>query len=124
MQIIERGKVPHVAKDHGTDTWYYIFPEHEVHYNEIGPKAIQPWHHHKKTEEDIFVITGVLRVSWLTGEGEKKEVDVGPGTLVRAGTSVHTISNPTSGISTFLVFKFVPQGINQHELIKNDKVLD
>lgn len=123
MNFIEKGSVPHINKEHGTNIWYYIFPEHEIHYNEMQPNTTQPWHHHEKTDESIFIISGKLRISWCDGE-EQFSRDLGPSTVVRVENSVHTVSNPTNKVSTFVVFKFVPRGKDLHDLIKNDKVLD
>ena len=123
MNFVERDSVPHVDKEHGTSIWYYIFPEHEIHYNEMQPKTTQPWHHHVKTDESIFIIKGRLRISWLEHEKQYNK-DLDPGTVIRIEDSVHTVSNPTDDTSTFIVFKFVPRGENLHDLIKNDKVLD
>ena len=124
MNFIERGSVPHVDKKYGTSIWYYIFPEHEIHYNEMQPNTTQPWHHHEQTDESIFVLEGTLRINWLDEQGEVLTQDIGPGTVARIEHFVHTVTNPTQEISKFLVFKFVPTGSDKHELIKNDKVLD
>ena len=124
MKFIERDSVPHQDKKHGTSIWYYIFSEHEIHYNEIQPNTVQPWHHHQQTDESIFVLEGKIRVVWLNESGKETEQDVTPGTVVRVENSVHTLSNHTQEIARFLIFKFVPTGIDKHELIKNDKVLD
>lgn len=124
MKFIERDSIPHVDKKHGTSIWYYIFPEHEIHYNEIQPGAVQPWHHHIQTDESIFVLEGKLRISWLDENGRKTHQEVYPGTMIRVENSIHTLSNPTQEIARFLVFKFVPTGIDKHELIKGDKILD
>lgn len=124
MEFIERELVPHIEKEHGTSIWYYIFPEHEIHYNEIQPRAVQPWHHHEQTDESIFVLEGELRISWLDEKGEKINQIATPGTVIRIGNSVHTLSNLSQEITRFLVFKFVPTGSSKHELIKGDKILD
>lgn len=34
------------SKPNGTDVYYYIFPEHEIHYNVIKAHAKQEWHYH------------------------------------------------------------------------------
>ncbi len=123
MNFIERGSTPHINKEHGTSIWYYIFPEHEIHYNEMQPNTTQPWHHHVRTDESIFIIKGRLRISWFDHEKQYSK-DLDQGTVIRIEDSVHTVSNPTDDVSTFIVFKFVPRGEDLHDLIKNDKVLD
>lgn len=124
MKFIEKDSVPHIDKENGTNVWYYVFPEHEIHYNEIQPGTVQPWHHHEQIDENIFVFEGKLRIDWLDKSGEKINMTVNPGTVIRVEKSIHTLSNPTQEIARFLVFKFMPTGSDKHELIKGDKVLD
>lgn len=124
MQFIERENVPSITKDHGTRTDYYIFPDHEIHYNEIAPHTSQPWHHHEKIAEELFVINGLLTISWLDENREIHNQDISAGTLVSVGKTVHTVSNNSAESASFIVLKYMPTGKDVHEEIKNDKVND
>lgn len=121
MEIIKKNDVPFVQKEHGTDTRYYIFPEHEIHFNTIKPNTTQPWHAHKKVDENILVTKGTIHVLWHDKDGNEQNAEAAEGTLIRVGDSMHTIANQSSEHSEFIVFRFIPQGINRHEQIKNDK---
>lgn len=43
--------------------------------------------------------------------------------IVRVGNSTHTFENETDTEVEFIVFIFVPNGIDKREIIKNDKVI-
>lgn len=110
------------VRDDGTSISYYIFKEYEVHYGELAPGVIQPWHHHQHINETLFVIEGKVKLHYLVGT-EKIEKEVVPGDVVQVENSPHTFSNPFNKVCKMVAFRFVPEGIDQREVIKNDKVL-
>lgn len=110
------------VRDDGTSISYYIFNEYEVHYGELSPGVIQPWHHHVQISETLFVIEGKVKLHYLD-EGEKKEKEIVPGDVVQVEDTPHTFSNPFDETCKMVAFRFVPEGIDQRKVIKNDKVL-
>ena len=42
---------------------------------------------------------------------------------MQVGASVHTFENDTDEVTEFIVFRFVPDGVDKRELIKGDKKL-
>lgn len=111
-----------IHKDNGTDVRYYIFNEFEIHMNRISPKSIQEWHYHSKIEETLMIIKGELTCRWLEcGEEMSKKISVNE--IVRVGNSTHTFENETDEEVEFIVFRFVPEGMDNREIIKNDKVV-
>jgi len=123
MKIIHKQEVPHVSKPEGTNVFYYLFKEYEIHYNEQAPKSTQTWHHHDKIWESLYVIEGELTAKWREGDGEKEEI-IRTGDLVETERTPHTFINHTDGIVKFLVLKHMPQGKDFIETFKTDKVLD
>jgi uncharacterized cupin superfamily protein len=99
---------------------YYLFPEYEVHHNEILPGAVQEWHHHREIVELIYVISGTLEVRWLEGGRVRKE-KITSGDCVQFGILPHTLANLTRKPTNFIVFKMVPDGIDKREILKNDR---
>ena len=57
------------------------------------PHTIQEWHFHKKIDENILI------------------------------DRVHTFENDTDEVVEFVVFRFVPNGIDKREVIKTDKIV-
>ena len=112
----------HVDKENGTAVDYFIFPEFEIHRNCISPHSVQEWHFHSKIEEVILVTQGELVLSYLEN-GVPKRQPVTEDTIIRVKNSIHTFSNETDFPCYFTVFRFVPDGIDKRELIKQDKVL-
>lgn len=111
-----------VHKDNGTDVSYYIFNEFEIHINKIAPKSIQEWHYHSKIEETLMVIKGKLTCRWLE-DSEERSKKIIENEIVRVGNSTHTFENETDEEVQFIVFRFVPEGLDKREIIKNDKVI-
>lgn len=124
MNIIKKNNIPSVSKDFGTKTDYYIFSDHEIHFNEIDPKTSQPWHHHKRVSEELFVINGFLTIYWLDTDKKVNKRVVTNGTLVQVEKSVHKISNDTNQPVTFLVLKYISENQDLRDQIKKDKILD
>jgi uncharacterized cupin superfamily protein len=112
-----------VDKGNGTKVNYRIFPEFEVHSNTIEPNTEQEWHHHTKIEETIYVTEGELTALWLDGETRHEEI-LKVGDVIRVGASVHTFANYTQQPASFVVFRFVPDGTDKREIIKNDRYAD
>ena len=111
-----------VVKDNCTRVNYFIFNEYEIHLNTIPSGAVQEWHFHSKLEESILILTGELLLSWQD-HGQIYNQLLKEGTIVRVKGSVHTFSNTSSRDTTFVVFRFIPDGQDKRELIKNDKTI-
>ncbi len=121
MQIVKPSIA--VTKPEGTRVAYYLFPEYEIHYNELPPNSVQPWHHHNAIEEIIFVVSGEIEVRWL--EDSVIVTDkVHHGDMVRVEDTPHTLANSSDSAATFLVVRLVLSGKDNGELIKADKYLD
>jgi uncharacterized RmlC-like cupin family protein len=110
-----------VTKDDGTKVSYYIFPEFEVHANTIVAGTVQNWHLHKAIEEIIFVTSGQIEVLWLDENKQKTTKTLKADDLCRLGSSIHNVANNTQEPATFLVYRLIPTGTNQHALIKDDR---
>ena len=122
IQFLRENDAITIHKDNGTDVSYYIFNEFEIHMNKISPKSIQEWHYHSKIEETLMIIKGDLTCRWLEcGEERSKKITVNE--IVRVGNSTHTFENETDEEVEFIVFRFVPDGIDKREIIKSDKIV-
>jgi len=124
MKVISKKAAIHVDKEEGTLVDYYIFPEYEIHYNEVKPGVTQLWHHHLKIWETIFMIEGELEAHWRDELGNKQSIIVKKGDVIEVENSPHTFINSSKEIVKFLVHRFVPTGEDKREIIKRDKVLD
>jgi uncharacterized cupin superfamily protein len=122
MRLTKKSEAINKTREDGTDISYYIFKEYEVHYGELAPGITQPWHHHTKINETVFVVEGNIKLHYLDN-GEKKEKKIDPGDVVQVEDTPHTFSNPYQKVCKMVAFRFVPKGEDQHETIKNDKVL-
>lgn len=123
MELTKEGDSIFIEKSNGTLVNYYLFPEFEVHKNTLLPGTVQDWHKHSEIEEIIFSISGKIEIETI--ETEKniiKRTSISPNELVRIGNSIHRILNSTKEEVQFIVFRFVPDGIDKSTLIKNDKV--
>lgn len=124
MKIISKNQAIHVDKEEGSSVDYYIFPEYEIHYNEIKPGTVQSWHHHSKITETLFVMEGEIEAHWLDEQGQKKMKIASVGDVIEVEDTPHNFVNSSQSTVKFVVFRFVHTGEDTHELIKNDKVLD
>jgi mannose-6-phosphate isomerase-like protein (cupin superfamily) len=122
IQFLRKNDAITIHKDNGTDVSYYIFNEFEIHMNKISPKSIQEWHYHSKIEESLMIIKGELTCRWLEYDKEKSK-KITANEIVRVGNSTHTFENETDEEVAFIVFRFVPSGMDKREIIKNDKVV-
>jgi len=111
-----------VHKKNGTDVNYFIFPEFEIHLNRITPHTIQEWHYHSQIEEALLITKGALTCYWIENEQEKKYLAM-EHEVVRVNKSVHTFANESDSVVEFTVFRFVPDGADKREIMKNDKTL-
>lgn len=124
MQIVKRKDGIFVQKDEGTKVIYHIFPEFELHYNEVPAGTAQLWHHHEVIEETLYILSGELEAHWREGEQHDFSQVVKVGDVIRVENTPHTFINTSKEICTFVVFRFVPTGMNKREILKTDKHLD
>jgi len=122
MKITKKSDAINLEREDKTKISYYIFKEYEVHYGEISPGVIQPWHHHQKINETLFIVEGKVKLHFLEGNNKKEKVII-VGDVVQVEDTPHTFSNPYNEVCKMVAFRFVPHGIDQHQLIKTDKVL-
>lgn len=120
--IVYKEKALHIKKDNQTEVDYYLFSEYEIHYNKIPPHSKQEWHYHQKIEETILVVKGQMKCSWYEDQ-QVHTVTLNEKDLIQVKNSIHTFSNNSDDDCEFVVFRFVPDGIDKSEIIKNDKVL-
>ena len=111
-------------KGNGTRVRYYLFPEYEVHANTIDPGTVQEWHHHTRISETLYVTAGCIEARWVE-QGAPRAALLNPGDLVEVGATVHTFANPSATeAAEFLVFRFLPDGSDKRDIIKNDRHAD
>lgn len=122
MHITPQHQAINHHRDDGTDISYYIFNEYEVHYGELAPGVVQPWHHHTIINETLYVVEGQILLHYLK-DGQKAERVINPGDVVQVEDTPHTFSNPFQTVCKMVAFRFVPKGEDQREVIKSDKVL-
>ena len=123
LNVIYQKDSIHVSKENGTDVDYYIFDEAEIHVNKIKPHTIQEWHFHKHISENLLVIKGNLLCRYIDSEKNEQDLSLSEGDLVDIGSSVHTFENNTEDVTEFIIFRYVPSGVNKREVIKNDKTV-
>ncbi|MDD8048239.1 MAG: cupin domain-containing protein [Thomasclavelia sp.] len=112
----------YVEKESGTNVNYYIFDEFEIHINVLKPHTIQEWHYHSYIDENIVVTKGKLHCRYIE-DNKEKDVYIGKNEVLRVLHSTHTIENDTDEEVEFIVFRFIPQGKDNKELIKSDKTV-
>lgn len=123
MKVIHKEESIHVQKETGTEVNYYIFDESEIHLNKIMPHTIQEWHYHEKIDETLLITKGKLLCKYIDRDGVEQTCYAAKNDIVKVYDSVHTFENDTDDITEFVVFRFVPDGRNKRELIKNDKTV-
>jgi len=111
-------------KGNGTKVRYHIFPEYEVHENEIAPQSTQEWHHHKRIVEALYIKSGSIEAHWVDSDESRKFTALSEGDMIDVGATVHTFKNLTDEPCHFLVFRLVSDGIDKREIIKNDRYSD
>lgn len=123
MEIIKKDESIFVKRPDGTNINYFLFDEYELHINQIESGIHQPWHHHEKIWETVYVINGELTVKWLDNDEEKSQI-ITAGDVIEFGNTSHTLGNESNFPASFIVIKQVLDGENHRELFKNDKILD
>jgi uncharacterized cupin superfamily protein len=123
MKITNAQDVPHVQKPEGTDVYYYLFNDYEIHYNDQAPHTTQTWHHHDQIWETLYIIDGELNAQWREGDEERSQM-VKAGDLIETERTPHTFSNDSDNTVRFLVIKRIPSSEDYSEVFKTDKVLD
>jgi uncharacterized RmlC-like cupin family protein len=123
MKIISPKEGIFKKKEDGTEVIYHIFPEFEIHQNEIPSKTTQVWHHHKIIEEVICILSGEIEIHWKENNKSFSQI-VKKGDIIRVEDTPHTFINSSNEKCIFIVFRFVPSGTDKREIIKNDKYLD
>jgi uncharacterized RmlC-like cupin family protein len=124
VKITNKNNSIHVVKPDGTSVDYYLFPESEIHYNIIAPNTIQQWHHHDKISETVLILSGQLKACWIDSNENKQSQIINAGDVVGVEKTPHTFINDSQEMATFVVFRFIPRGTNQQEIIKKDKIID
>lgn len=123
MEITRQAEAIFRNKGNGTSVRYYIYPEYEVHHNEILPHTVQQWHHHEIIEETLYIMSGQL-TAYLAENDSVFSEQLNQGDIIRVGSIPHTFANLSDKTVQFLVFRMVPDGTDKRETIKTDKVVD
>lgn len=108
------------VKKNGTEVQYFLYPEFEVHTNKIPSGSIQDWHRHQQVEEVIVVTSGKISIETIEN-ATLERAEVKQGDVLRVKNSIHRLVNRNRTSASFIVFRFVPQGVSQADIIKNDK---
>lgn len=87
----------------------------------IPAQSKQDWHRYDKIEEDIFILSGWLTIEVFV-EDKIGAFLVAEGDLIRVQKLIHRLVNTTDSPVIFLVFRFVPGGIDKRKVIKSDKI--
>ncbi len=122
LDILTKADAISVIKDNKTSVDYFIFDEFEIHANKIPPFTKQEWHFHQIIEEVLVVTEGQLEISW-EDKNEIMHSSLFKGSMVRVKKSVHIVENNSNNWAEFIVFRMVPSGNSNREIIKNDKVV-
>ncbi len=112
----------HVEKENHTIVDYFLFDEYEIHLNTLPAHCFQEWHYHSKIEETLVIVEGTLTAHYKINEQIITET-AGPNDVIRVKASLHTFANETDEPVRFIVFRFVPDGKNKQEIIKQDKII-
>ena len=110
-----------VEKDNGTKVSYFLYPEFEIHQNILPANTVQDWHKHQAIEEVIVPTKGNVTIQVLE-DNAIKTYTVNCGDVLRVKDSAHRIIGDTKEEVQFTVFRFVSNGNDQSDKIKNDKV--
>lgn len=123
FEVIHKEESIYVQKETGTEVNYYIFDESEIHLNKIMPHTIQEWHFHEKIDETLLITRGKILCKYIDEDEVEKSCYAVKNDMIKVHDSVHTFENDTDDITEFIVFRFVPDGRDKRELIKNDKTV-
>ena len=122
MKITTKKEAINKQREDGTKISYYLFNEYEVHDGKLPPGTVQPWHHHNLISETLFIAEGKALLHYLNGD-HKLQKEVVLGDVIQVEDTPHTFSNPFAEPCRIIAFRFLPQNLDQSELIKNDKIL-
>lgn len=123
FEVIHKEASVYVQKETGTEVNYYIFDESEIHLNKIMPHTVQEWHFHEKIDETLLITRGKLLCKYIDEDGIEKSCYAVKNDIIKVHNSIHTFENDTDDITEFVVFRFMPDGRDKRELIKNDKTI-
>lgn len=121
IDITRQASAISVTKSSGTQVDYYLYPEFEIHVNILPAGVVQDWHKHQQLDENIIVTSGEITVEYLEN-GHVSSQTVQENDVLRVKRSIHRLLNQSSEPAQFIVFRFVPTGQEQSELMKQDKV--
>ena len=121
IDITRQASAISVTKSSGTQVDYYLYPEFEIHVNILPTGVVQDWHKHQQLDENIIVTSGEITVEYLEN-GNVSSQTVQENDVLRVKRSIHRLLNQSSEPAQFIVFRFVPTGQEQSELMKQDKV--
>ncbi len=121
IEITRQTSAISVTKSSGTQVDYYLYPEFEIHVNILPAGVVQDWHKHQQLDENIIVTSGEITVEYLEN-GHVSSQTVQENDVLRVKRSINRLLNQSSEPAQFIVFRFVPTGQEQSELMKQDKV--
>lgn len=121
IDITRQASAISVTKSSGTQVDYYLYPEFEIHVNILPAGVVQDWHKHQQLDENIIVTSGEITVEYLEN-GHVSSQTIQENDVLRVKRSIHRLLNQSSEPAQFIVFRFVPTGQEQSELMKQDKV--
>lgn len=121
IDITRQASAISVTKSSGTQVDYYLYPEFEIHVNILPTGVVQDWHKHQQLDENIIVTSGEITVEYLEN-GHVSSQTIQENDVLRVKRSIHRLLNQSSEPAQFIVFRFVPTGQEQSELMKQDKV--
>lgn len=121
IDITRQASAISVTKSSGTQVDYYLYPEFEIHVNILPTGVVQDWYKHQQLDENIIVTSGEITVEYLEN-GHVSSQTVQENDVLRVKRSINRLLNQSSEPAQFIVFRFVPTGQEQSELMKQDKV--
>lgn len=122
VDILTKLNAISVVKKNKTNVDYFIFDEYEIHLNKIPPHSKQEWHKHEIIEEVLVITEGQIDIKWEENDTIMYRTLL-KDSIARVKNSIHTIENTTNSWAEFTVFRIVPTGNMNREIIKKDKVV-
>lgn len=124
MKIHRLADATQRVKPSGTEVYYHLFPEYEIHLNEKPARSVSEWHRHEQISETIIMIGGELEVVWIDERGGHKGATIRAGDIAEVGQSLHTLRNQTEHPARFIVLKQVLTGRDLRPVFTTDKVVE